>query len=170
MSETLRETNSQTHPENIGRLTQKERKIVSQPAFFRGKLAVRFRECSLSPFLFGGGGPKSPRRFKPPPKVLGWFHVAAGYHIIGDYAVGHWVLRWFHGQFFFLTWRKWWKNNSLTLWNMYIYIYTLYYISIHSYTWADWKVVQEVKCACLGEISRFGGLPKCRTNIDDCKY
>ena len=28
--------------------------------------------------------------FKPSkPKVLGWFHVAAGYHIIGDYAVGH---------------------------------------------------------------------------------
>ena len=83
----------------IGRLIQKER-IVSQPAFFRGKLAVSFRECSLSPFLLGGGR-KSPRRFKPPPKVLGWFHVAAGYHIIGDYAVGHWVLRWFHGQFCF---------------------------------------------------------------------
>ena len=38
----------------IGRLIQKER-IVSQPAFFRGKLAVSFRECSLSPFLLGGG-------------------------------------------------------------------------------------------------------------------
>ena len=71
-----------------------KRKLIFQPSIFRGDSLNFQGVCdSLSPFCWSVGWVTSiPQAldFKPSkPKVLGWFHVAAGYHIIGDYAVGH---------------------------------------------------------------------------------
>ena len=91
--------------------------------------------------------------FKPSnPKVLGWFHVAAGYHIIGDYAVGHWVLRWFHGHLCLIqemtkvVEKQQFDSMKYVCVYTYVYIYILYiylYILQHRFTVTQFKRFRE---------------------------